>query len=153
MNESRPNDSGIALDAECIIDHFAGPGASADFGLCREDAETLSPKLEKGAGRRSKGTDLSFNLRRTDEKIDPRFGLVDLGGVGHANVRLRLRRIGFGFGQDLDQQFRAQFGEFMFSDNVILYAAWFGNLQFAMLGLGYAALRPERRGSNLRATP
>ena len=30
---------------------------------------------------------------------------------------------------------------FMFSDNVILYAAWFGNLQFAMLGLGYAALR------------
>ena len=30
---------------------------------------------------------------------------------------------------------------FMFSDNVMLYAAWFGNLQFAMLGLGYAALR------------
>ncbi len=26
----------------------------------------------------------------------------------------------------------------MSSDNVILYAAWFGNLQFAMLGLGYA---------------
>lgn len=30
---------------------------------------------------------------------------------------------------------------FMGSDNVMLYAAWFGNLQFAMLGLGYAALR------------
>lgn len=27
---------------------------------------------------------------------------------------------------------------FMLSDNVILYVAWFGNLQFAMLGLGYA---------------
>lgn len=30
---------------------------------------------------------------------------------------------------------------FMFSDNVILYAAWFGNLHFALLGLGYAAAR------------
>lgn len=30
---------------------------------------------------------------------------------------------------------------FMFTDNVILYAAWFGNLHFALLGLGYAAAR------------
>ena len=30
---------------------------------------------------------------------------------------------------------------FMFADNVILYAAWFGNLHFAFLGLGYAAMR------------
>lgn len=30
---------------------------------------------------------------------------------------------------------------FMASDNIMLYAAWFGNLQFAMLGLGYAALK------------
>ena len=36
---------------------------------------------------------------------------------------------------------------FMFSDNVLLYAAWFGNLQFALLGLGYAALRSARRQS------
>ena len=42
---------------------------------------------------------------------------------------------------------------FMFSDNVILYAAWFGNLHFAMLGLGYAAIRPVRRGGTHRATP
>lgn len=35
-------------------------------------------------------------------------------------------------------------GIFMFADNVILYAAWFGNLQFAMLGIGYAALRKTR---------
>lgn len=34
---------------------------------------------------------------------------------------------------------------FMFSDNVIMYAAWFGNLQFAMLGLGYAALNMQQR--------
>jgi hypothetical protein len=34
---------------------------------------------------------------------------------------------------------------FMFSDNVIMYAAWFGNLQFAMLGLGYAALNMQKR--------
>jgi O-antigen ligase len=42
---------------------------------------------------------------------------------------------------------------FMFSDNVILYAAWFGNLQFALLGLGYAALRSVRRGGRLGAAP
>jgi hypothetical protein len=30
---------------------------------------------------------------------------------------------------------------FMFTDNVILYAAWFGNLHFALLGLAYAAAR------------
>lgn len=36
---------------------------------------------------------------------------------------------------------------FMFTDNVILYAAWFGNLHFALLGLGYAAARdlPQAR--------
>lgn len=31
----------------------------------------------------------------------------------------------------------------MLTDNVILYVAWFGNLQFAMLGLGYAAIRAD----------
>lgn len=34
---------------------------------------------------------------------------------------------------------------FMSSDNVMLYVAWFGNLHFAMLGLGYSALRSARR--------
>ncbi len=36
---------------------------------------------------------------------------------------------------------------FMFTDNVILYAAWFGNLHFALLGLGYAAARDLPRAS------
>ena len=81
------------------------------------------------------------------------FALTMLGQVGHALRRLRRMppeaAIFFwvGAGAFLPMAL------FMFSDNVILYAAWFGNLQFAMLGLGYAALRPERRGSNLRATP
>lgn len=35
---------------------------------------------------------------------------------------------------------------FMLTDNVILYVAWFGNLHFAMLGLGYAAARSKRLG-------
>lgn len=35
---------------------------------------------------------------------------------------------------------------FMLSDNVIMYVAWFGNLHFAMLGLGYAAARSQRAG-------
>lgn len=42
---------------------------------------------------------------------------------------------------------------FMLSDNVMLYAAWFGNLQFAMLGLGYAALRTAQRDGRQGATP
>lgn len=42
---------------------------------------------------------------------------------------------------------------FMFSDNVMLYAAWFGNLQFAMLGLGYAALRSAQRDDRQGAAP
>lgn len=41
---------------------------------------------------------------------------------------------------------------FMSSDNVMLYAAWFGNLQFAMLGLGYAALRSAQRDGRQGAT-
>jgi hypothetical protein len=36
---------------------------------------------------------------------------------------------------------------FMLSDNVILYAAWFGNLQFAFLGLGYAYQRRQVPGT------
>ena len=41
---------------------------------------------------------------------------------------------------------------FMGSDNVMLYAAWFGNLQFAMLGLGYAALKSPPPASAQGAT-
>ncbi len=33
----------------------------------------------------------------------------------------------------------------MFTDNIILYAAFFGNLQFALMGMGYAAMRGTRR--------
>ena len=33
------------------------------------------------------------------------------------------------------------FALFMYTDNIILYVAFFGNLQFAMLGMGYAAAR------------
>jgi len=40
---------------------------------------------------------------------------------------------------------------FMVSDNVLLYAAWFGNLHFALLGLGYAALRSAQAPDDLGA--
>lgn len=36
---------------------------------------------------------------------------------------------------------------FMFTDNVIMYAAWFGNLHFALLGIGYAAVISPGRPS------
>ena len=35
------------------------------------------------------------------------------------------------------------FALFMATDNIILYAAFFGNLQFMILGAGYAALANE----------
>jgi O-antigen ligase len=81
------------------------------------------------------------------------FALTMLGQVGHALRRLRRMPpeaaifLWVGAGAFLPMAL------FMFSDNVILYAAWFGNLQFAMLGLGYAALRPVKRGGPDRATP
>ncbi len=81
------------------------------------------------------------------------FILTMLGQVGHAIRRLRRMPpeaaifLWAGAGAFLPMAL------FMFSDNVILYAAWFGNLQFAMLGLGYAALRPVRGGFAARATP
>jgi len=42
------------------------------------------------------------------------------------------------------------FALFMLTDNIILYASFFGNLQFALLGLGYAALRTQQED---RMTP
>jgi O-antigen ligase len=81
------------------------------------------------------------------------FGLTMLGQMGHALRRFRRMPpeaaifLWVGAGAFLPMAL------FMFSDNVILYAAWFGNLQFAMLGLGYAALRPVKRGGIQRATP
>jgi len=41
---------------------------------------------------------------------------------------------------------------FMSSDNVMLYAAWFGNLHFAMLGFGYAAQRSARLDGRAEVT-
>jgi O-antigen ligase len=74
------------------------------------------------------------------------FALTMLGQMGHALRRLRRMPpeaaifLWVGAGAFLPMAL------FMFSDNVILYAAWFGNLQFAMLGLGYAALKSVKRG-------
>jgi O-Antigen ligase len=81
------------------------------------------------------------------------FALTVLAQMGHALWRLRrmpavtaiFLRVGLGAFIPM--------ALFMFSDNVILYAAWFGNLHFALLGLGYAALRPVSRGGTHRATP
>jgi O-antigen ligase len=81
------------------------------------------------------------------------FALTMLGQVGHVLRRLRrmppeaaiFLRVGAGAFLPM--------ALFMFSDNVILYAAWFGNLQFAMLGLGYAALKSVKRGGPDRAPP
>jgi O-antigen ligase len=81
------------------------------------------------------------------------FALTLLAQMGHALLRLRRMPseaaifLWVGTGAFLPMAL------FMFSDNVILYAAWFGNLQFAMLGLGYAALRPVRGGGTHRVTP
>jgi hypothetical protein len=38
------------------------------------------------------------------------------------------------------------FALIMFTDNIILYAVYFGNLHFTIMGLAYAAIRNEKRG-------
>lgn len=81
------------------------------------------------------------------------FASTMLVQMGHALLRLRRKRseaaiyLYVGVGAFIPMAL------FMGSDNVMLYAAWFGNLHFAMLGLGYAALRslpPESRRSPRR---
>lgn len=44
------------------------------------------------------------------------------------------------------------FSLIMFTDNIILYAAFFGNLQFTMLGLAYSIQRRMRAGQPITAT-
>lgn len=39
---------------------------------------------------------------------------------------------------------------FMFTDNILLYAAFFGNLQFAIFGLAYAARATAAEGEHLK---
>ena len=81
------------------------------------------------------------------------FILTMLGQVGHALRRLRRmpRQAAIFLWVGAGAFFPMAL--FMFSDNVILYAAWFGNLHFAMLGLGYGALQSLKRGGPDRATP
>jgi hypothetical protein len=41
----------------------------------------------------------------------------------------------------------------MISDNILVYASFFGNIQFAILGLGYGALARERADAAFVAVP
>ena len=81
------------------------------------------------------------------------FVLTMLGQMGHALWRLRRMPLEAAIFLWVGAGAFLPMALFMFSDNVILYAAWFGNLQFAMLGLGYAALKSVKRGGPDRATP
>ena len=73
------------------------------------------------------------------------FGTVLFGGAMlatalHALGRARRLRSSQGFFLYAGATAFVPMAIFMFTDNVILYAAWFGNLHFALLGLGYASL-------------
>jgi hypothetical protein len=81
------------------------------------------------------------------------FAVTMLAQVGHALWRLRRMRTEAAIFLWVGTGAFVPMALFMFSDNVILYAAWFGNLHFAMLGLGYAALRSVRRGDTHRVKP
>lgn len=66
------------------------------------------------------------------------FGLTMLLQTGHAWLRARRLPTGQALFLYAGATSFVPMGIFMLSDNVIMYAAWFGNLQFALLGLGYA---------------
>lgn len=65
------------------------------------------------------------------------FGLTALGQLIHAWRRARLLPRPHAIFLYTGATAFLPMAVFMFSDNIILYAAWFGNLQFALLGLGY----------------
>ena len=81
------------------------------------------------------------------------FAVTMLGQMGHALLCFRRMRSEAAIFLCVGAGSFIPMALFMTSDNVMLYAAWFGNLQFAMLGLGYAALRSARRGGTQRGTP
>lgn len=82
------------------------------------------------------------------------FALTLLAQMGHALRRARrLRSSGAAIFLYVGAGAFVPMAIFMFSDNVMLYAAWFGNLQFAMLGLGYAAVRSAQRDGRQGAAP
>ena len=69
------------------------PGCAARLdALGREQLDPLALDLEPGAGEGSEGPDLALDLGRRPRPVDPRLGLVDLGGVGDAVLGLRHRR-------------------------------------------------------------
>ena len=45
------------------------------------------------------------------------------------------------------------FALLMYTDNILVYVSFFGNLHFALLGLGYGALRHRNESSQLTASP
>ena len=45
------------------------------------------------------------------------------------------------------------FAMIMYTDNIILYAAFFGNLQFALIGMGYSASYETQRAQAVRRAP
>jgi O-antigen ligase len=72
------------------------------------------------------------------------FGVSLLAQVRHSLVRARKNR---GQARILFYAGASSFVSFflfMFSDNIILYAAFFGNLQFTMLGMAYAAQKQQK---------
>lgn len=81
------------------------------------------------------------------------FALTLLAQMRHALRRARRMRSGAAIFLYVGAAAFVPMAIFMFSDNVMLYAAWFGNLQFAMLGLGYAALRSAQRDGRQGAAP
>lgn len=67
------------------------------------------------------------------------FGGAMLVTALHALARARRLRSSQGFFLYAGASAFIPMAIFMFTDNVIMYAAWFGNLHFALLGIGYAS--------------
>ena len=83
----------IAPSPQAIVSRSSStsPGAPAVMRqLGFEQLDPLAISLEPGAGGGSEGADLPLDLLGGLAPVDPRLGLVDLGGVGDAVVGLRL---------------------------------------------------------------
>src|SRR5204863_3874334 len=91
LNLEGADRAGSAGNCQALVEDFTGRGGPlGDF--CRNQLYPLAIGLEPSAGRRGEGAHLALDFVRRSVPVDPRLGLVDLGRVSRAALRLSFGR-------------------------------------------------------------
>src|SRR5690606_19483386 len=83
LDQRGPDRAMPAADQQAVVEQFARRSAML-LHLRREHPEPLAAIFEERAGKGIEGAHLPLDLMRVPRKVDPRFRLVDLRGVGDA---------------------------------------------------------------------